>query len=123
MAKPITVSIEGQSYTLKFGYGVLRRLSEELGFDSFDDLGKHIDSLQLSSGKMSIQALNFIGQLIKASIAYGGNEDVDADIIVDEVVFKNPESVTEIILAFFDSFPKATDRGKQKPATSRKKKK
>lgn len=126
MTKPITVTIQGVKHDLKFGYGVLRRLSEELGFDSFDDLGKHIDALKLANGKLSFAALNFIGQLVKASIEYGHGtktSSFDADEIVDEVVFKNPELVTAIILAFFDSFPKGNDQGKPKPATSRTKKK
>jgi len=120
MAKSITVHVGGKTYNLKFGYGVLRRLSEALGFDSFDDLGKHIDSLKLADGALSFSALNFVGLLISSAISYGSNEDIDPDVVVDEVIFENPDLVTEIVVAFFDSFPKGNDQGKPKPATKRR---
>lgn len=119
----VTVKIVSKTYKLKFGYGVLRRLSEHYNVATFEDLGDYIDGLKLSEGKLSFDGLNFISQLIIAAIEY--QEDtylgLNPDIIIDEVVFKDQDKVAEIITAFFNSFPKANEGKAGKPKPTQKK--
>ena len=120
--QPLKIKLQGATYTLKFGYGVLRRLSEHYKLKYVGDLGKFFEDLEISKGDLSFDAINFIGQLIYTSIQvqHGDDVEVTADEIIDATVFSNPDILAEVLEAFIASFPK--DQGKQKPAqTSRSK--
>ena len=78
-----------------------------------EDLGNYIDGLKLSDGTLSFDGIDFLSQLILSAIQYeDASVDMDADYIVDTVVFKQPDVLGDVITAFFESFPKFPTPGK-----------
>jgi len=114
----VSLKIDSTTYKLKFGYGVLKRLAHHYQKNTFEELGSHIDGLKLSEGTLSFDGIDFISQLILAAILYeDASVEIDADYIVDAVVFKQPDVLGDVVTAFFDSFPK-TDAKKKVQQTN-----
>ena len=103
----VSVKIDKRVYRLKFGYGVLKRLAHHFQKNTFEDLGNYIDGLKLSDGTLSFDGIDFLSQLILSAIQYeDASVEMDADYIVDTVVFKQPDVLGDVVTAFFESFPK-----------------
>lgn len=123
MAQPTTIKFGNQSYKLKFGYGVNRRLADIYSIPSYSGLGDFITSLNFSdkATDLTFPQLTFLGNLVHAAIAYQTNDvpELTVDEIVDAVL-QHPNELEKIMQAFADSFPKDNSQGKQKPGQKKK---
>jgi len=124
MAQSTTIKLGTKTYKLKFGYGVNRRLADVYSIPSYSGLGDFIASLNFSdqATDLTFDQLNFLGNLVHAAIAYqeGETPELTVDEIVDAVL-QQPDKLTNVMLAFADSFPKETSEGKQKPGQKKRK--
>lgn len=121
----VKVKIGKKAYTLKFGYGVLRRLAQHYNQKTFSEFGAYIDGLNLTSNDIGFDALNFIGELVVSAASYSVKSDVpfDSDDVIQEFVLENgvTDDLTKVIEAFFNSFAKLSENeGKQNPAKPKK---
>lgn len=116
-----SIKIGRKTYKLKFGYGVNRRLSEAYKLTSYTGLGVYIEELKFGGDDLTFAQIDFIGNLIFASISYseGVKPELDVDDIIDHL-FAAPEKLVEILEAFMASIPKGDAAGKPQPVQKRK---
>lgn len=124
MAQPTKIKLGKTTYTLKFGFGVNRRLSEIYKLPSYSAFGEFLAGLEFKDNAQdfTFDQLKFIGNLIWCGIAYYQNEDpqLSPDSIVDHIL-ENPTGLEPVMIAFADSFPKEASQGKPKPQRVKKK--
>ena len=115
----LKVKIVNKHYTLKFGYGVFRGLSKVYKLNSFSELGKHIDGLEFGKTEdLSFDQVDFIGNLVLCAVKNsdeGSDTSFSLDDVINNVVFKTPEKLADILAAFTESFPKDKSQRKKIP--------
>lgn len=99
----VIIVVNGQEVVLKFGYGVLRRLSEKWGVDSVTGVFEKFGAVASAEGATEFGQLNLFGDVVEASASNGGFI-VSADDAVD-VLLSNPEKMQEIVKCFVASLP------------------
>ena len=118
----LKVTINKKAYSLKFGFGVFKRLGDYYGVVGFQGLGAYIQDLDFgkSDKELTFKQLDFLGNLIIAAAEYASVKTIklDLDQVIDNVVLGTPDMLGDILKAFTDSFPK--EQGKPNPATRKK---
>lgn len=120
----IQIQVGDNVIELKFGYGVLRRLSEKWGINSVQGVFERFGSFQNKDEvegepEMGFDQLNIFGDIVWAAALTAGFE-VDADDAVD-VLMADPGKMGEIVLEFMKSLPQPTEEQKKTAAQVRKK--
>lgn len=127
MAKVFQLEIDGKQYHLKFGYRVLRKLSEHYQIELhelFSFFAKMFPDTKSKSEKFKItnETVSFVGYLIYFGII--DENDFDVDDLVDEFIFNSQDKLQFIMEKFMDSLPKEDEgKGKQQPQKTRQSRK
>ena len=122
--KQPTIKIGRKTYSLKFGYGVNRMLSELYELASYSAFGEFIQNLKFGeTNDVTFPQMDFIRDLVYSAICY--NEAVQPSFNKNEIVDvlqADPEALAEIMQAFVDSFPKQDVKSLGKQKQTRRKK-
>lgn len=100
----VVLEVDGKEIVLKFGYGVLRRLSEKWGVDSVAGVFEKFGAVASVEDTTEFDQLNLFGDVVEASASNAGFV-ITADSAVD-VLLSNPEKMQEIVKCFVASLPK-----------------
>jgi hypothetical protein len=109
-----SITIEGVSYPIKFGYGAFKRLGllwEQEGTQGV--VGVIKDSLGDMGTDPKFEALEKLADLVNAGIDNAGGGVIDKDDILNELVFKDIDKLHTVVNAFLESMPNQ-DNGKKK---------
>jgi hypothetical protein len=109
-----SITIEGVSYPIKFGYGAFKRLGllwEQEGTQGVVSVIK--DSLGDMGTDPKFEALEKLADLVNAGIDNAGGGVIDKDDILNELVFKDIDKLHTVVNAFLESMPNQ-DNGKKK---------
>ncbi|MDX4973712.1 hypothetical protein [Myroides odoratimimus] len=117
--KKVEIQVGEAVIELKFGYGVLRRLSEKWGINSIQGVFERFGSFQ-NKDEMGFEQLNIFGDLVWAAASNSGVE-IDSDEAVD-VLMSNPEKMQEIVFEFMKSLPQPKEGEKKTQAQAKVKK-
>tara|TARA_B100000809_G_C14910900_1_gene449782 strand:+ start:29 stop:373 length:345 start_codon:yes stop_codon:yes gene_type:complete len=100
------ININKKNYTLKFGFGALKILCKKWNEKTIGGLDKHFQKLNFADGKEpELDQWDLIGDLALSGLEYANKEVVfSSDEIVD-VLFAQPQKLTELIEAFATSLP------------------
>lgn len=124
--KQPTIKIGRKNYTLKFGYGVNRMLSELYGLASYSALGGFMQGLKFGEAEdVTFAQMDFIRDLVYCAISYNLPDNQELTFNKNEIidVLQQDENlIAEIMQAFVDSFPKQEGKslGKHKTRTRKK---
>lgn len=105
MNETLTITINGEQYSVKFGYGCFRLLTEKWGLRS-------VQSVFSEFANMDGRELDLCIDLVWAAIKAAGRE-VDIDAVGDLFLFNQAE-LARVMQVFMASFPKAEPEGKGK---------
>lgn len=124
MKNTVTIKINNESHQLKFGYGVIRNVSEIYNLKGFNQFGEFVQNLGFGEkdNELTFEQIDFLGRLILNALPFEVQSDLkyDINVLVDEVVLRQPETLPFILEAFTNSFP--GNQGKKKVARTSPKK-
>lgn len=115
--KKIEIQVGDVLVELKFGYGVLRRLSEKWNINSINGVFERFGSFQ-NKDELGFDQLNIFGDLVQASAGNAGFH-LDSDDAVDALM-ANPEKMQEIVFEFMKSLPQSNENQKKTSAQRKK---
>jgi len=101
------ITINKKNYAVKFGFGALKILCKKWNEKTIGGLDKHFQKLNFGDGKEpELDQWDLIGDLALSGLEYA-NKDISftSDEIVD-VLFAQPDKLTELIELFAASAPK-----------------
>ncbi|XRE42214.1 hypothetical protein ACIVBQ_000418 [Tenacibaculum discolor] len=102
------IEVNNTKYKARFGYGAIRRICKEYGYDKPSAIDKVIKKLKLD--KMgedpSFEQLDFIGYLVISGVKnVDDSVDFSSDDVMDSII-QGKVDVMEIMKSFSDSLPK-----------------
>jgi hypothetical protein len=118
--KPLKITINKTSYSMKFGMACLMRLSRLWKTNTINETTEKLSVLETAlDGNPSIELIQVLSDLVWAAILTEKSNDLDKfdpDDLLD-VLFNDSKLLQAILLDFMESMPRG--EGKKKP-TSKK---
>ena len=110
---PTTITIDGNVYTLRFGYACLRALSRMWQLDDLQQVFTRLASIgDVGGSQLNAVTIDTLADLTFASIIAAGN-DVDFDSAhVADALFVNMDQAAAIVQEFAASMPQAAPKKK-----------
>lgn len=120
MSKEVKISISGQPYSLRFGYGAIRLIGKELNTKGYNQtvqtVGAAVSKLSPEENKsdqefdIPFEVMDTLLLILKSGIQ---NADPDQELIPDDQladgIFEDPAILSVVIQAFMDSMPRAKE--------------
>lgn len=103
----MTVEVNGQKHSVKFGYGALRNICKIYGYEKVSGYDKIVKKLKLDKMEdPSFDQLDFIGNLILSGILNANKlAEVTTEDVLDAVMQKEIDTA-EVMKEFAESLPK-----------------
>jgi len=117
--KKLKLIVNGQEVELKFGYGLLRLLSEKWKLNSLSEFFERISSIG-GNGDVTFDQLNIFGDIIEAA-AFNNGFVIDSDEAV-EWLLTEPTNMAEIMKLFIVSMPKPAEKKSEEEVMNQPKK-
>jgi len=109
-----TITIEGVSHPIKFGYGAFRQLGMFWEIEGIQGVIKVFEKTFSNMGQdPKFEVLEKIGDVVNAGVINAGGAYLNQDDILNELVFKDSEKLQTVLNAFMESLPNA-ENGKKK---------
>ena len=98
------ITISKKVYQVKFGFGALRILCKKWGVKSIGGLDPFFKKLDFKD-EPSFEQWDLIGDLALSGVEYANPDTVFTSEQILDVLFKNPNLLTELINSFAESMP------------------
>jgi len=109
-----SITIEGEDYPIKFGYGAFRHLGVLWEQEGIQGVIKVFEkTFSNISADPKFDALEKIGDLVNAGVINAGGESLNTDDILNDLVFQDSGKLQTVVDAFMKSIPGA-ENGKKK---------
>lgn len=123
MSSVVDLNINGESVTLKFGYGLFRLLGEKWNLPGINSVFMKFSCFEKAQEEITFEMMELLIDLVVYSgLMADASVELDRDEIADCLI-QNPGIITQIMGAFMDSIPKNVNvdpAGKRSPAKPRK---
>lgn len=109
--------IQGQEYTLQFGFGFLRKLGEKHGLDSYQDTIKLLSDTLGDMSNLSFKQEDFIKDVLLAAAETANCKNIQSlnQLQVIDFIMAEPETFKSIISEIEKTFPKTEGKPQANP--------
>lgn len=119
----VTLIINGNSYSLKFGISCLRLLGKEWNLDSVNSVLSRLAILDtFNASNISFELLDVMVDVIKCAIKCDTSNTIQEEDLqgLEDYLFNNAQSITKVFEGLIESMPKQENGKKPIPAKTKK---